>query len=133
MSNLKITDIIDHLESFAPPSYQESYDNSGLITGYLSTEVTGILITLDCIEHVVQEAIDRNCNLIIAHHPIVFKGLKKLNGSNYVERTVIAAIKNDIAIVTILDECGSQNIKLMCAHQRIGQISAPVLDALANC
>jgi dinuclear metal center YbgI/SA1388 family protein len=97
----KVKDIVRHLESIAPPSLQESYDNASLITGSLSMELTGVLITLDCIEEVVDEAIERNCNMIVAHHPIVFRGLKQLNGKNYVERTVIKAIKNDIAIYAI--------------------------------
>lgn len=97
----KVTDIVRHLESIAPPSLQESYDNASLITGSAAMEVTGILITLDCIESVVEEAIEQGCNLIVAHHPIVFRGLKQLNGKNYVERTVIKAIKNDIAIYAI--------------------------------
>lgn len=97
----KIKDITSVLESIAPKGYQENYDNSGLITGSFNTEVTGVLITLDCIESVIDEAIRKNCNFIVAHHPIVFKGLKQLNGKNYVERTIIKAIKNDIAIYAI--------------------------------
>lgn len=97
----KIKDITDLLESIAPRAYQEDYDNAGLITGNLSQEVTGILCTLDCVESIIDEAIEKNCNLIVAHHPIVFKGLKQLNGKNYVERTIIKAIKNDIAIYAI--------------------------------
>lgn len=97
----KIKDIIQYLETFAPPAYQEEYDNSGLITGDQYCELKGAIITLDCIEEVVDEAIQKKCNLIIAHHPIVFRGLKKLTGSNYIERTVIKAIKNDIAIYAI--------------------------------
>jgi dinuclear metal center YbgI/SA1388 family protein len=96
-----IKEVIDYLESIAPRPYQEPYDNSGLITGHEKAAITGILLTLDCIEEVVAEAIEKKCNLIIAHHPIVFKRLKKLTGSNYVERTVIKAIKNDIAIYAI--------------------------------
>ena len=97
----KIKDIIAYLEGIAPLSYQESYDNSGLIVGNSNTEVTGVLITLDSTEAVIEEAITKKCNLVIAHHPIVFKGLKKLTGKNYVERTVLQAIKNDIAIYAI--------------------------------
>ncbi len=96
-----IQDIVSYLEKVAPPSYQESYDNSGLITGNPLDEVKGILCSLDATEAVVQEAISLGCNLIIAHHPIIFKGLKSLTGKNYVERTVIKAIKNDIAIYAI--------------------------------
>jgi dinuclear metal center YbgI/SA1388 family protein len=98
---MKIKEITDYLESLAPISSQESYDNSGLIVGEFSKEVTKALISLDCIESTVDEAIESGCELIIAHHPIIFQGLKKLNNSNYIERTVIKAIKNDIAIYAI--------------------------------
>lgn len=95
---MTIKDVTSELEKFAPRVYQESYDNCGLIVGEESTAVSGVLLSLDCTEAVVEEAIQLKCNLIIAHHPIIFGGLKKLNGSNYVERTVIKAIKNNIAI-----------------------------------
>jgi dinuclear metal center YbgI/SA1388 family protein len=98
---LKIKHITDYLEVIAPLSYQEIYDNAGLIVGDAQMPVTDVLLTLDCTEAVVDEAIAKGCNLIIAHHPIVFKGLKKFNGRNYVERTVIKAIKNDVAIYAI--------------------------------
>lgn len=98
---MKIQDILSHLETLAPRAYQESYDNSGLLTGNKTWEVTGALVTLDCTEAVVEEAISKQCNLIIAHHPIIFKGLKKLTGSNYIERTILKAIKHDIAIYAI--------------------------------
>ena len=88
----------DILETLAPLSSQESYDNSGLIVGSPNMKVNGVLLSLDCTEEVIDEAIELGANLIIAHHPIVFKGLKKINGKNYVERTVIKAIKHDIAI-----------------------------------
>ncbi len=96
-----IKEITSHLETIAPPSYQEGYDNAGLITGDASWEVTNVLCCLDATESVIDEAIQRGCNLVVAHHPIVFKGLKRLNGRNYVERTVIKAIKNDVAIYAI--------------------------------
>lgn len=98
---IKIKDITGYLETIAPRAFQESYDNSGLLTGEASWLVNGVLVTLDCTEQVVQEAMDNKCNLIIAHHPIIFKGLKKITGQNYVERTIIKAIKNDIAIYAI--------------------------------
>ncbi len=98
---VKISDIIFYLESLAPKAYQESYDNSGLIVGNANEIVKGVLITLDATEEIVDEALNNDCNLIVAHHPIVFKGMKKLTGANYVERTVIKAIKNDIAIYAI--------------------------------
>src|SRR6266487_2604531 len=98
---MKIANIIQILEQLAPPSYQESYDNAGLLTGNVSWNCTGIICTLDATEAVVLEAIQKNCNLIVAHHPIIFGGLKKITGRNYVESTIITAIKNDIAIYGI--------------------------------
>jgi len=94
----KIKEVIHYLDSIAPNAYQESYDNAGLLTGDPGQEVKGISVTLDVTEDVVQEAIEHGCNLIVSHHPIIFKGLKKLTGSNYVERTIIKAIQNNIAI-----------------------------------
>ncbi|MVM35339.1 Nif3-like dinuclear metal center hexameric protein [Spirosoma sp. HMF4905] len=112
----QIRQLTSYLESLAPLAYQESYDNSGLIVGDPSVEITGVLVTLDTTETVVDEAIAKGCNLIVAHHPIVFKGLKKLNGKTYVERTVIKAIKHDIAIYaahTNLDNVtGGVNFKI---------------------
>ncbi|KHJ38327.1 putative GTP cyclohydrolase 1 type 2 [Pedobacter glucosidilyticus] len=98
---MKIKELSTFLESIAPASYQEAYDNAGLIVGHPHQEIKKALICLDCTEAVVQEAIDEQCDIIIAHHPIVFKGLKKFNGKNYVERVVIKAIKHDIAIYAI--------------------------------
>ena len=96
-----VKDVTDYLESIAPLELQESYDNSGLIVGDEYMEVKSILICLDCTEDIIDEAIKQNCNVVVAHHPIVFSGLKKLNGKNYVERTVIKAIKNNIAIYAV--------------------------------
>src|SRR6478752_10221683 len=98
---MKIAEIIHVLESIAPPALQEDYDNAGLITGQAPWACTGVLCTLDATEAVVEEAKAQQCNLIIAHHPIVFSGLKKITGKNYVQKTVIKAIKNDIAIYAI--------------------------------
>jgi dinuclear metal center YbgI/SA1388 family protein len=98
---MKINEIISFLESGAAPSLQEHYDNAGLITGDSSWECSGIICALDATEEVIREAIGKNCNMVVAHHPIVYAGLKKINGKNYVERTVIRAIKNDIAIYAI--------------------------------
>ncbi len=98
---LRIKNIVQYLETIAPLPYQESYDNAGLIIGDLNWAVTGILVALDSTEAVIDEAIAKGCNLVVAHHPIVFRGLKKINGHNYIERTVIKAIKNDIAIYAI--------------------------------
>lgn len=93
-----LKEITAHLESIAPLAYQESYDNAGLICGSPDMEIQAALICLDSTEAVIDEAIATGCNLIIAHHPIVFSGLKKFNGKNYVERVIIKAIRHHIAI-----------------------------------
>ncbi len=95
---MKIGEIISVLDAWAPSYLAEGYDNVGLITGNADQAITGVLVCLDSTEEVIQEAIDKKCNLVIAHHPIIFKGLKKLVGGNHVERTVIKAIQHDIAI-----------------------------------
>lgn len=100
-TTLTVKDITQWLESLAPLALQENYDNAGLLTGHPAQSVTNILVSLDCTEAVIEEAIAKKCELVVAHHPIIFGGLKKLNGKNYVERTVIMAIKNDIAIYAI--------------------------------
>lgn len=98
---MKIKDIIDQLEKWAPPAYAEDFDNVGLLVGDKNREATGALITLDTLEKTVDEAIDNSCNLIVSFHPIIFKGLKKMTGNTYVERVVMKAIKHDIAIYAI--------------------------------
>ncbi len=98
---MKIKKLISYLESIAPPSYQESYDNAGLIVGHPDWELKGVMTCLDATEAVLQEAMDKGCNMVVAHHPIVFRGLKRLNGYNYVERVVMMAVKHDIAIYAI--------------------------------
>lgn len=126
---MQIADIISHLEQIAPPSLQESYDNSGLIVGEKSTEVSGVIVSLDCIEATVQEAMEKNCNLIVAHHPIVFSGLKRFNNANYVQRTVQLAIKNDIAIYAIhtnLDNVYAQGVNAKIA-EKLGLVNTRVL------
>ncbi len=93
-----IADVVQALEELAPPTYAESYDNPGLIVGDKQAKVTGVLVSLDCLESTVDEALEKGCNLVVSHHPIVFKGLKKLTGSNYVERTVLKAIRSGVAL-----------------------------------
>ncbi len=95
---MKVSDITSLLEEFAPLALQESYDNAGLLVGDKSMDVSGVLITLDVTEAVIDEAIQKNCNLIISHHPLIFRGLKKIVGQDFIQRCVIKAIKNDIAI-----------------------------------
>lgn len=94
----KIKDILREIETFAPLPLQESYDNSGVQVGDVNQPATGALLCLDVTEEVIDEAIELGCNLIIAHHPLLFKPLKRLTGSNYIERCVIKACKNDIVI-----------------------------------
>ncbi len=95
---MQVKDITAAIEAFAPLMYQESYDNSGLQVGNATDEVTGVLITLDVTEQVLDEAIERGCNMVVCHHPVIFSGLKRITGRNYVERIVHKAIKNDITI-----------------------------------
>jgi dinuclear metal center YbgI/SA1388 family protein len=98
---VKLQELCTYLESVAPLAYQESYDNSGLLFGNPNTIIRGAIISLDCTEEVIDEAIKKGCNLVISHHPLVFKGLKRFTGSSYVDRTLIKAIKNDVAIYAI--------------------------------
>ncbi len=95
---MTIKDITAAIEEIAPLSYAEGFDNVGLLVGAYDTEVSGVLVTLDTLEKTVDEAIASNCNLIVSFHPIIFSGLKKINGNSYVERVVIKAIQNNIAI-----------------------------------
>lgn len=101
ISGVKLKKIISALEAWAPLAYQESYDNSRLLTGDPEMTVAGVLVCLDCTEDVIKEAVKKRCNLVVAHHPILFTGLKSLTGKNYVERTIIAALKKGIAIYAI--------------------------------
>ncbi|MFY8036326.1 MAG: Nif3-like dinuclear metal center hexameric protein [Cyclobacteriaceae bacterium] len=133
MATTTIKEVANFLESIAPKAYQESYDNSGLLTGEPTAVVKGVLVSLDCTEAVVDEAIAKNCNLIVAHHPIIFKGLKKLTGQNYIERTIIKAIKNDIAIYAIhtnLDNVHTGVNKRIA--EKIGLTQCRILQPKAN-
>ena len=98
---LKVRDITRVLEVWAPPILQESYDNSGLLVGDLDAKVTKVLVSLDCTEDVVAEAVREGAEMIVSHHPIIFSGLKRLTGRNYVERTILMAIKSGIALYAI--------------------------------
>jgi len=95
---VRIKDVIQYLEKVCPPAYQESYDNCGLIVGNADAEITGALLCLDSTEDVVKEALKKKCNLIIAHHPILFSSIKKLTGKTYAERVLIDAIKHNVCI-----------------------------------
>jgi dinuclear metal center YbgI/SA1388 family protein len=133
----QIRELTAYIEALAPLAYQESYDNAGLLVGDPSSEIKGVLVTLDATEAVIDEAIAKGCNVVVAHHPIVFKGLKKFNGNTYVERAVIKAIKNDVALYaahTNLDNViGGVNFKIA---EKIGlqnvRILAPKLQVLSK-
>ncbi len=114
---MTINDVINAFESEVPISYAEDFDNVGLLVGDKSNEVSRILITHDCLENVINEAISLKCNLIFSFHPIVFKGLKKITGKNYVERAIIKAIQHNIAIYcmhTALDNHWQGINDMMC-------------------
>lgn len=98
---MKIKDILTVLEEMAPLAYAEDFDNVGLLTGDSNDDVKGVLVCHDALESVIEEAISKKCNLVVCFHPIIFSGLKKITGANYVERVVIKAIKNDIAIFAV--------------------------------
>ncbi|MGB4328198.1 MAG: Nif3-like dinuclear metal center hexameric protein [Tenuifilum sp.] len=95
---MTVREVTSILESFAPLAFQEDYDNSGLIVGDANMEVTGVLLTIDVTPQVVAEAVAGRANLIVAHHPVIFKGLKRITGKSYVEQVVVNAIKNNVAI-----------------------------------
>jgi dinuclear metal center YbgI/SA1388 family protein len=116
---MKLQTILSVLEEMAPLAYAEDFDNVGLLTGNPGLQVTGILVCHDALEAVVDEAIAKECNLIVCFHPILFSGLKKITGKNYVERSIIKAIKNDIAIYavhTALDNHKEGVNKIVCNH-----------------
>ncbi|MBP1224820.1 Nif3-like dinuclear metal center hexameric protein [Flavobacterium sp. 1355] len=98
---MKIKNIIEVLEEMAPLAYAEDFDNVGLLVGDAEAESTGVLVCHDALENVIEEAITKNCNLVVCFHPILFSGIKKITGKNYVERATLKAIKNDIAIYAV--------------------------------
>jgi dinuclear metal center YbgI/SA1388 family protein len=148
MISTSISQIVSALEAVAPRHLQESYDNAGLITGQLGWPCTGVLFALDSTEVIIQEAIDLGANLVVVHHPIVFRGLKTITGANYVERTIIKAIKHDIAIYaihtnldnvlasgvneTIAQKIGMTNLRILAPKVPEGNIGAGVIGQLAS-
>ncbi|WP_222164900.1 Nif3-like dinuclear metal center hexameric protein [Edaphocola aurantiacus] len=114
---MQIKDIIQEIEQFAPLPYQESYDNCGVQVGNIQEECTGVLLTLDITEEVIEEALSRNCNLVVAHHPLIFSGIKRITGKNMVERCIIKAI--------------SHNITLYAAHTNMDNMQAGVNRKIA--
>lgn len=125
----KLYELIEHLEEIAPSHLQESYDNSGLIVGNPMMEITGVTVCLDSTEEVVDEAIANGHNVVVAHHPIVFSGLKSFTGANYIERTIIKAIKNDVAIYSIhtnLDNVYENGVNAKMA-EKLGLVDTKIL------
>ncbi len=134
---MKISEIIHYLESIAPKQIQESYDNCGLLVGEIERDVTKALICLDVTEDVIQEAIDNNCQLIISHHPVIFKAIKKITTQNFTERILLKAIRNELAIYAIhtnLDQVDT-GVNFIIA-EKIGlkntKILSPVQDILCK-
>jgi dinuclear metal center YbgI/SA1388 family protein len=147
----QVKDVIQYLETIAPLEYQESYDNAGLIVGNRDATVVSVLLCLDSTEAVIDEAIAQGSNLVIAHHPIVFSGLKQFTGKNYIERVIIKAIKNDIAIYAIhtnldnvyqngvnkriCDILGLENTQILSANlalSQVGDIGAGMIGNLPS-
>ena len=125
---MQLKQIIPILEEMAPTAYAEDFDNVGLLVGDTNTIITGILVCHDALETVVNEAVEKNCNLIVCFHPILFSGIKKITGKNYVERAVIKAIKNDIAIYAVhtgLDNHPLGVNKILC--DTLGLINTKIL------
>lgn len=123
---MKIKEIITILEEMAPLAYAEDFDNVGLLVGNTNTNVSGILVCHDALENVLDEAITKNCNFVVCFHPILFSGIKKITTTNYVERAIIKAIKNDIAIYavhTALDNHPQGVNKIICNHLGIKNTS----------
>ncbi|PLX07095.1 MAG: Nif3-like dinuclear metal center hexameric protein [Marinilabiliales bacterium] len=129
---MKVKEIIAVLEEFAPPQLQEDYDNTGLNIGNHDSTITGILLCIDVTPDVINEAIENKCNLIIAHHPLIFGKIKKITGANYVEKSIITAIKNDISIYAghtsfdsvsncvsykICEKLGLENLQILSAKK----------------
>ena len=127
---MKISTLINQLEQLAPPSLQESYDNSTLLVGHKDTEVDSILFSLDVTEKVIDEAIEKECKLIVSHHPLIFGGMNSITGKNYVERCVIKAIKNDIALYAIHTNLDNVPNGVNCLlAKKIGLKNCKILDA----
>ena len=126
----KIAEVIHYLEQIAPLNLQEGYDNAGLIVGDYQQEITKAVVCLDSTEAVIDEAIQQGANLVIAHHPIIFGGLRKITGANYIEKTIIKAIKNDIAIYAIhtnLDNVHANGVNEKICN-KIGLINCQILS-----
>ncbi|MEZ4787533.1 MAG: Nif3-like dinuclear metal center hexameric protein [Flavobacterium haoranii] len=130
---MELHKILSVLEEMAPLSYAEDFDNVGLLVGNPSDTITGVLVCHDALENVIDEAIEKKCNLVVCFHPILFSGIKKITGKNYVERAILKAIKNDIAIYavhTALDNHKKGVNKIFC--DALGLTNTKILVPKAN-
>jgi dinuclear metal center YbgI/SA1388 family protein len=131
---MKISEITNYLEHLFPLSSQASFDNSGLQIGISSEEVTSILVCLDCTEEILDEAIEKGVNLVISHHPLIFKGLKQIVGKNYVEKTIIKAIQHNICIYAIHTNLDHSKIGVNAEIAKRLEIENPrILKSIENC
>jgi dinuclear metal center YbgI/SA1388 family protein len=144
---MKISEIIQHLEAFAPPDFQEAYDNSGIISGNPEADCTGILVSLDCIEEIIREAIARNCNLIVSHHPLIFSPIRRITTEDSQGRTLTFAIKNGITIYAmhtnldnilsgvnsaIADKIGLRNREILLPRENRPAVGSGMIGKLAE-
>jgi len=130
---MKVRDLVSELEKYAPPSLQESYDNAGLNVGFPDLEIYGVLICIDVVPEVIDEAIDKSCNMIVAHHPLIFPNIRKITGSNIIEKSIVKAIQNNISIFcghTNFDK--TQNGVSMKMCEKLGLKKCSVIDAESN-
>jgi len=119
MNNPTINQIIGAIESIAPNSLQESWDNTGLVIGDDSAECTGVMLCVDVTPSIINQAVEQGCNLIISHHPLIFRGIKRINGTGRVEQSVILAIRNSVSIYcchTSIDKAASQGVSMRMAR-----------------
>ena len=127
---MKIKDLVAELEAFAPSLLQESYDNAGLNVGFPDAEISGVLLCVDVIPEVVDEAIEKGCNMIVAHHPLIFPNIKKIIGRTDVEKSIIKALQNNISIYcghTNFDKARNGVSMKMC--EKLGLKNCTVIDS----
>jgi len=125
-----VHDIYQYLDEIAPFSYQESYDNAGILIGDRDMAVTGIMVSLDSTAEVIHDAVNQGCNAVVCHHPIIFSGVKRIDYRHYISKTIVAAIKHDVAIIAIhtnLDNVLSGGVNEMIAS-KIGVTNLEILN-----
>lgn len=115
---MKVGDIIDAIEAVAPPSLQEGWDNTGLLVGHRDADCRGVMLCVDVTPEIILEALEAGCDMIVSHHPLIFKGLKRLNGDGRVERSVELAVKSGVAVY--------------CCHTSIDNAPGGVSWVMAN-